>query len=112
MTFDAAENITVEEGMISFWIKEHAVTFNDGQTHELVQLDPVGGSISITKDADNRLKCYFIALGKGRAQLEYDVSSLDPKERHSVALGWVADGEIALYLDGDEVATEVFPVAE
>jgi len=99
------QNLDIKEGTISFWINEGDVQFNDGQTIPLAQVNPSNGSIFIVKDDDNKLKFFHVYLGKGRTDVEYDVSLLNPNQRHMIAVTWsVTNKEILMYLDGQQVA--------
>jgi hypothetical protein len=99
--------LKIEQGTISFWIKENAIDFNDGQVTRIFQLDPDGGSILCVKDDDNMLKLLFVVLGKGRADIEYDVSGLETDKRHMIAFTWSLESrEITLFLDGKKVASQ------
>lgn len=99
--------LTIEQGTVSFWIKENAIDFNDGKVTQIFQLDPDGGSILCVKDDDNKLKVLFVILGKGRADIEYNVSSLEMGRRHMIAFTWSLENkELVLFLDGRKVATQ------
>ena len=91
---------------MSFWIKENKVQFADNITTPLFSLNPKGGSIFIIKDDDNMLKVFYVVLGKGRVDLEFDVSKKKSDVRHMVALTWsLQNKELILYFDG-EIATK------
>ena len=99
------QNLDIKEGTISFWINEGDVQFNDGQTIPLAQVNPSNGSIFVVKDSDNKLKFFHVYLGKGRTDVEYDVTLLNPNQRHMIAVTWsVLNKEIIMYLDGQQVA--------
>lgn len=94
----------IKEGTISFWINEDKVQFNDGQAIPLMQHSPSNGSIFIVKDGDNKIKFFHVYLGKGRTDVEHDVTSLDPKQRHMIAVTWsLKNKEIIMYIDGQQV---------
>lgn len=96
--------LKIEQGSISFWIKEKAVVFNDGKVTRFFEINPDGGSILCVKDDDNKLKVLFVVLGEGRVDIEYDVSTLDIEKRHMIAFTWsLKDKELKLYLDGQMV---------
>lgn len=103
------KKLDIKEGTISFWINEGKVQFNNGQAIPLIQLTPSNGSIFMVKDSDNRLKFFHVYLGKGRTDVEYDVSLLDPNQRHMIAVTWsLKNKEIIMYIDGQQVAkTEI-----
>jgi hypothetical protein len=99
--------LKIEQGTISFWIKENAIDFDDGKVTRIFQLDPDGGSILCVKDDDNMLKLLFVVLGKGRVDIEHDVSVLEKDKRHMIAFTWSLENkEIVLFLDGKKVATK------
>lgn len=101
------KKLTIQEGSVAFWLKTKAVKFNDGKITRFFEVNPEGGSILCIKDDDNKLKVLFVVLGKGRVDVEHDVSSLDNEKRHMVAFTWsLAKGEINLYLDGKVVQTK------
>ncbi len=103
------QKLDIKEGTISFWINEGKVQFNGSQAIPLIQLSPSNGSIFIVKDSDNRLKFFHAYLGKGRTDVEHDVSLLDPNQRHMIAATWsLKNKEIIMYIDGQQVAkTEI-----
>lgn len=97
--------LKIEEGTIVFWIKEGSIVFNDSRLVEIFQVDPEGGSILCVKDNDNKLKVFFVAIGKGRIDTEYDVSEVASNKRHMVAFSWnLGQKELNLYFDGTLVA--------
>lgn len=103
------QQLDIKEGTITFWINEGKVQFNDGQTIPLTQRSLSNGSIFMVKDSDNKLKFFHVYLGQGRTDLEYDVSSLNPNQRHMIAVTWsLKNREIIMYIDGQQVAkTEI-----
>lgn len=100
--------LNLEEGTITFWVKKNKLTWNDGLIH--VFMNPSNyfsprarGSILILKDSDNRLKFFHVILGKGRTDVETDVSSLSVSEDHFFAFTWsIETGEIIVYIDGEK----------
>ena len=105
-----AQELKIEEGSINFWIKEHQLDFNDGQTTPLLSVNPTGGSIFIVKDADNKLKVFYVVLERGRVDLESNVSSLNPEIKHMITYAWNLPGKkVNLYIDGKEAATKEIP---
>lgn len=102
------DKVTIEEGTISFWIKENSIVFNDGKATPLANINPSGGSIFIVKDGDNKLKVMFVVLGKGRIDIEHDVANINSAQRHLIVFTWncVDDKKINLYIDGELVKTE------
>ena len=103
------QKVKIEEGKISFWIKEKMLQFDDNKLTPLIQLNPSEGSIFILKDDDNKLKFFHVYIGRGRTDVEHDVSSLNPSKRHMIAVTWnVKDKEIIMYINGEKVArTEI-----
>lgn len=96
--------LRIEQGSISFWINEKAINFNDGKATIFFEINPEGGSIFCVKDDDNKLKIFFVVLGKGRVDIEHDVSALDIEKRHMIAFTWSLENkELKLYLDGQMV---------
>ncbi len=95
----------IREGTISFWIDENKIQFNDNKIAQLFQLSPLNGSIFLVKDNDNKLKFFHVYIGKGRTDVEHDVSNLEPNKRHMIAVTWsVKNREIVMYIDGKNVA--------
>ena len=89
------------EGTIEFWIKEKKVDYSNNQAIPLFQINPLGGSILIVKDSDNKIKLFHVFLGKGRTDIECDVSKLDKSVKHMFAFTWsVKNKELKLYIDG------------
>lgn len=100
------QKIDIREGTISFWINENKLQFNDNQVTPLLQRSTLNGSIFIVKDNDNKMKFFHVYLGKGRTDVEYDVSNLKPSKRHMVAVTWsIKNKEIIMYIDGEKVAS-------
>jgi len=98
------KQLDIKEGTITFWVKENKVIWNDGKVYPLFELSEGGNSIFIIKDSDNKLKFFHVFLGKGRTDVELDVSSLSNTERHFIAATWsLSKKEIALYVDGDKL---------
>lgn len=102
------KNLKIDIGTISFWTKANSLKFNDGKTTPVFSVNPEGGSIFMVKDDDNKLKVFYVVMGQGRADLEYDVSNLDPKEKHMIVFTWNLNSkELILYIDGKEVVKKV-----
>lgn len=100
--------LDINEGTISFWVQPGKVAFNDGKTKPLIQLNPTGGSIFMVKDNDNKLKFFHVCLGKGRTDVEYDISSLDTSIKHMFAVTWsLKNAKIVMYIDGVPVSEVV-----
>lgn len=91
----------IKEGAISFWTKPNQINFSDDKITPLLQLNPQEGSLFILKDSDNRIKFSHVYLGKGRTDVEFDVSKLDATKKHMFAFTWsVGSKELKLYIDG------------
>ena len=99
------QELDISEGTISFWITAGKVQFSDGRRIRLVEYNAPDGSVSAIKDSDDKLKFSHIYLGKGRTDVDYDISSLDPNQNHMVSATWsIESKEIILYIDGKQVA--------
>lgn len=93
------------EGTIAFWVQPGKVNFSDNKISPICNLNPENGSIFIVKDNDNKIKMFHVYMGKGRTDVEYDISSLDQKQKHMFAFTWsVPAKEINIYIDGKLVA--------
>jgi hypothetical protein len=93
----------INKGTISFWIKENKLLYNDNQTTPIFSTNPDGGSIFMVKDGDNKIKVFYVVLGKGRIDLEYDVSNLNSSIKHMFTFTWSLDDQkMILYIDGQE----------
>lgn len=98
------EKLNIEEGTISFWIEKNKIQFSDSKIILLIQRSPLNGSLLIVKDNDNKLKFFHVYFGKGRTDVEYDVSDLDPNKSHMIVVTWsVKNKEIIMYIDGEKL---------
>ena len=96
----------IKEGSINFWIKEQKIKFNDSKATPLFQANPPNGSLFIVKDSDNKLKFFHVYIGRGRTDVEYDVSGLDFNKRHMITVTWsVTSKEVVMYVDSEKVAS-------
>jgi len=69
------------------------------------RLDRIFTVSNDVKDSDNKLKFFHVILGKGRTDVEADVSKLSNDQDHFIAVTWsVKDKQIVLYIDGEPVA--------
>jgi hypothetical protein len=103
------EKIRIEEGTINFWIKEHSLDFNDGKTTQIFDANPEGGSILCSKDKDNKLKFFFVVIGKGRRDIELDVSEYDQNKKYMITFTWnLAGNALKLYINGELRETKKF----
>lgn len=99
------QRLDVHEGTITFWIKKGTVNYNDGQVVILLNLSTKEGSIFLVKDSDNILRFFHVITGKGRTDLEYNVSNLPSEKAHMFGITWsMGRKEINLYIDGGPVA--------
>ena len=102
--------IKIDEGTINFWIKENQIVFNDFKTTPIFAVNPDGGSIFIIKDADNKLKVFYVVLGRGRVDLEFDISHLEQEKKHMITYTWsLKEKSLNLYIDGGAVSTKTIP---
>lgn len=102
--------LKIDEGTISFSIKENKIIFNDSKTTPIFAINPEGGSIFMIKDADNKLKVFYVVLGKGRVDLESDVSHLEQNKKHMIAYTWnLKEKKLKLYIDGIIASTQNIP---
>lgn len=98
--------LNIEEGTINFWIEKQKLEFADNKATRLVQANSPDGSVFIVKDDDNKLKFFHVYIGKGRTDVECDVSGLDPSERHMITVTWsVKNKETIMYVDNEKVAS-------
>ena len=102
MTDNQSPDIYV--GSYCFWLKK-GMRYNDGQEAVLFNMRKDEGSIILKKDTKNCLDFTHILVGKGKANLEYDVSSLSSDSAHMFGFSWsVKNKEIKLYIDGEFAA--------
>jgi len=95
------KKINLDEGTIAFWIDANKVNFNDNKFTPLMNQDTEKGSIFILKDADNKIKFFYVYLGQGRTDIEWDCSNLDSSIRHMIAVTWSqSNKQIQLFVDG------------
>lgn len=103
MNKESRMQLDLREGTIDFWVEKNKLRWNDGLIQILVNIPTEQGNIFIVKDSDNKLKFFHVLLGKGRTDVEIDVSNLSSNKPHSIAATWsVTKNEIALYIDGGE----------
>ena len=97
--------INLEEGTINFWIKKDKFDFLNNNIYRFIDLSTPRGSILIIKDSDKKLKFFHVLLGKGRTDVEIDVSKItNNKKKHMITATWsLKNKKIALYLDGGEI---------
>jgi len=99
------EDLNLDEGTIEFWVRKGKLKWNDGASHILLNIPKLEGSIFMIKDADNKLKFFHVIMGKGRTDVETDVSELDNAKDHYVAVTWsVKTKQIRLFIDGEVIA--------
>lgn len=103
MNKESSMQLDLREGTIEFWIKKNKLQWNDGLIQVLVDISNEQGSIFLVKDSDNKLKFFHVLLGKGRTDVEIDVSNLISSKPHHIAATWsITKKEIVLYIDGGE----------
>jgi Concanavalin A-like lectin/glucanases superfamily len=103
--FDLMGEWNVNEGTISFWVRKGKLQWNDGLIHVLFNLTKNDGSISLVRDSDNKLKFSHVISGKGRTDVEFDVSKLSSEIDHHIVTTWsTKNKETHLYVDGKSVA--------
>lgn len=93
--------LDLREGTIEFTVEKNKLRWNDGLIQVFVNLSNEQGNIFIVKDSDNKLKFFHVLTGKGRTDVEIDVSKLSINEPHYIIATWsVSKKEIFLYIDG------------
>ena len=103
MNKDTSTQIDLREGTIEFGVNKNKIQWDDGLIQVLVNISNEQGSIFIVKDSDNKLKFFHVLLGKGRTDVEIDVSDLNSNKPHHIAATWsVTKKEIVLYVDGGD----------
>ena len=103
MNSENSKQLDIREGTIDFWIRENKIQWNDNKSTVLFNI-PVNnvGNLFMIKDSDNKLKFFHIVSGKGKTDVEADVSNLSPEKSHYIAVTWsVTKKEICLYIDGE-----------
>lgn len=97
-----AKEIDIREGTMEFWVREDKVRWNDNKSNVLFNITVNNtGSLFMIKDDDNKLKFFHLIIGKGKTDLEVDVSNLSLDKPHHIAVKWsVSKKEVGLYVDG------------
>lgn len=99
---DNQNTFSIEEGTITFWVKEEKIKWSDYKATPLFEKSEGGNSIFIIKDNDNKIKCFHVYFERGRTDLEYDVSNLPSNKPHFFVFTWsVKSKKLALYIDGE-----------
>lgn len=94
--------IDIEKGSITFWTQANKIKFADNKLYTFVDISNHKGAIFIIKDADNKIKFFYVYLGKGRTDIEWDCSKLEDDKKHMIATTWSQETkEIKLYVDGE-----------
>lgn len=70
----------------------------------LVNIIKDGNGLFIQK-SDGKLKCYHVILGRGRTDVEADVSHLDNEKNYVVAFTWNVKSNLEIYIDGEKLAS-------
>jgi hypothetical protein len=110
MKMDNQNNkIDIEKGSISFWIEANKIKFADNKLYPILNISSSTGSIFIVKDVDNKIKFFYVYLGKGRTDIEWDCSKMKDSKRHMITVTWSQENkEIILYIDGQlEKSTKI-----
>ncbi len=103
-------NWNIKEGSIAFWVRNGKLNWSDGLVDALINLSNSEGSIFLLKDSDNKLKFSHVMLGKGRTDIEKDVSQLNKNVDHHIAITWsLRNKEICLYIDGEIASKTAIP---
>ncbi len=98
---DNQNTFNIEEGTITFWVRKNKINWSDNKIIPLFEKSDGGSSVLILKDSDNRIKFFHVYFGKGRTDVEYDVSGLSSNEQHFFAFTWsVKNKNLTLYIDG------------
>lgn len=95
--------LSIDEGSINFWLKAGSIDFQEeGKFLPLFQnTDSQGNSIFILRDSDKKIKMFHVKMGKGRTDIEYNVSELSNSKDHMFTFTWSVDKkEIRIYIDG------------
>ncbi len=111
------KKIDIKEGTIEFWTDEDKLIWNDNKKNLLFNVSvDTKGSIFLIKDNDNKLKFFHVLIGKGRTDVEIDVSALsNEKPHHIVAIWSLNKRKIVLFIDGGNLKKEtpiIYPVNE
>lgn len=90
----------MKSGSINFWIPLCAIEYNDNQTHVLCDHTTEEGSIFIVKDRDNKLKFIHTIEGKGKTEVDCDVSGLSSNRMQCIMAVWnVNSKDLMLYVE-------------
>ncbi len=93
-------NVTIKQWIIAFWIKENTVKYDDNKDLLIFTVNPNWWSILMNKDENNNLHVAFVVIWKWRIDLNYNVSNLEQKIAHMVALTRDINNKLSLYIDG------------
>ena len=96
------KELDIREGTMEFWVREDKVQWNDNKSTVLFNITVNNtGSLFMIKDDDNKLKFFHLIIGKGKTNLDVDVSNLSLNEPHHITVVWsVSKKEVGLYIDG------------
>ena len=102
-------NLKIEKGTVNFLIKKD--TLVNPESIPLFSISPEGGSIFMIKDSDNKLKVFFVALGKGRQDLIFDLSTYKfIGQKYTFTFTWSLNSKkLLLYIDGVLVKSVSIP---
>lgn len=74
---------------MAFWVREDKVQWNDNKPTVLFNISVNDtGSLFMIKDDDNKLKFFHLIIGKGKTDLETDVSNLSLNKAHHITATW------------------------
>ena len=102
------DELNLKIGHIGFWIKRNEIEWDDNKAIVLVNIIKSDGGLFILKDSDNKLKCFNVALGRGKTEIETDVSELDSEKEYFIMFTWdtISTKEISIWIDGECVEVQ------
>ncbi|GEM_PF-2275952 len=102
------EETDLKIGTIGFWVQKNELNWNNNEAVVLVNIIKSDGSLFIVKDSDNKLKCFHVILGKGRTDIETDVSAFDKNKAYMIVITWdtTESKKLSLYIDDKEVVSK------
>ncbi|MFH1175285.1 MAG: hypothetical protein V1698_01010 [bacterium] len=97
-------DLNLKIGSLGFWVREDQLDWSDNKPTVLINIIKNDGSLFIVKDDDNKLKCFHVILGKGRTDVEIDVSALFKDKAHMIVVAWDTEKskKLSLFIDGKE----------
>jgi len=101
-----AGQVNPEEGSLVFAVQRGTGQWNDGLMHLLVDISNPQVDISIRKDPLGRLMFTHLLFDRGSTTVGAIVSNLSRETGHVFIASWsLKNKEIALYIDGERVAS-------